>query len=67
MAAPIGQNNWRFCSKCFGLWFNGLPTNGVCPAGGSHSPVQNSGGAGGPSSWDYVVIADPVNFENPEL
>jgi len=52
MAAPIGQNNWRFCSKCFCLWYNGLPTNGVCPAGGEHIAVATSAGpstAGGSS------------------
>jgi hypothetical protein len=70
MAAPVGQNNWRFCSKCFCLWFNGLPTNGVCPAGGSHIASASSAGPahppaspqGGPSSWDYLVVADPVLF-----
>jgi hypothetical protein len=68
MAAPIGQNNWRFCSKCFGLWYNGLRTNGVCPAGGEHDGFATSadpatapaGRQGGPASWDYVVIADPA-------
>ncbi|MFC0850238.1 hypothetical protein ACFH04_41940 [Streptomyces noboritoensis] len=27
------QNNWRFCNHCFGLWWNGAPTNGACPSG----------------------------------
>ena len=70
MAAAIGQNNWRFCSKCFCLWFNGLPTNGVCPAGGEHTAVATAAGPaqpphapqGGPASWDYMVVADPVLF-----
>lgn len=31
------QSNWRWCYKCEGLWFNGHPTNGRCPAGGVHS------------------------------
>ena len=53
MAAPIGQNNWRFCRKCFSLWFNGFPTNGVCPAGGAHD---------GSGSWDYCLVADPVGL-----
>jgi hypothetical protein len=52
MAAPIGQNNWRYCNKCFGLFYYGNPTNGVCPAGGAH----NAFGV----SWDYCLIADPV-------
>ncbi len=70
MPAPVGQNNWRFCSKCYGLWFNGLPTNGVCPAGGAHIASATSAGPttppaahqGGPASWDYIVIADPALF-----
>ncbi|MFD4635095.1 hypothetical protein ACFVYR_36610 [Streptomyces sp. NPDC058284] len=30
------QRNWRYCNKCFGLFFYGYPTNGVCPAGAAH-------------------------------
>ncbi|MER5276540.1 hypothetical protein ABT025_12380, partial [Streptomyces sp. NPDC002809] len=40
-AMPAGaqatQNNWRFCQKCFAMFYWGYPTDGVCPAGGSHS------------------------------
>ncbi|MGH3243361.1 MAG: hypothetical protein ACRDNL_23480 [Spirillospora sp.] len=25
------QENWRFCNKCFGLWWNGRSTNGPPP------------------------------------
>ncbi|WP_242910674.1 hypothetical protein [Actinomadura terrae] len=72
MAAPVGQSNWRFCSKCFGLWYNGLPTNGVCPAGGSHQAFASSAGPasapaapqGGPGSWDYLLAADPAVYPN---
>jgi hypothetical protein len=32
-----GQPGWRFCDKCFGIFFNGDPVNkGHCPAEGSH-------------------------------
>ncbi|MFJ8623672.1 hypothetical protein ACIRD3_12620 [Kitasatospora sp. NPDC093550] len=47
--AIVGQSNWRYCNKCFGLWFNGNPTNGVCPAGGAHT---SSG------SFDYLLAAN---------
>ncbi|MFD9594327.1 hypothetical protein ACFWA9_16430 [Kitasatospora sp. NPDC059973] len=47
--AILGQSNWRYCGKCFGLWFNGNPTNGVCPAGGAHT---SSG------SFDYLLPAN---------
>lgn len=36
------QANWRWCSKCQGLFFAGTPAKGVCPAGGPHSD-QGSG------------------------
>lgn len=32
----IAQNNWRFCGRCFAMFFDGFPTKGVCAAGGSH-------------------------------
>jgi hypothetical protein len=48
--AIVAQRDWRFCDKCFSLWFNGRPTNGVCPAGGSHSSAQ---------SGDYALVTDP--------
>ena len=30
------QRDWRFCSKCFGMYFNGGHSDGVCPTGGGH-------------------------------
>jgi hypothetical protein len=49
-AGDIGlQRDWRFCSDCFVLWFNGKSTNGVCPAGGGHN-VSGSG--------DYALVHD---------
>lgn len=49
-AADATQRNWRFCNKCFSLWWNGAPTNGHCPAGGAHD---------GSGSWDFYLAADP--------
>jgi hypothetical protein len=43
------QRDWRFCDKCFSLWFNGRPTNGACPAGGAHASTQG----------DYALLSDP--------
>ena len=63
MAAPVGQNNWRFCNKCYSLWWNGYPDNGVCAAGGAHIATP-SGGKGG--SWDLILIADPVPYGGTE-
>lgn len=30
------QRDWRFCQKCFAMFFNGFPDKGQCQAGGSH-------------------------------
>jgi hypothetical protein len=70
---PIAQNNWRFCSKCYCLWFNGLSNTGVCPAGGGHSALATPGGPagppsapkGGPASWNFILIANPRLFGSP--
>jgi hypothetical protein len=67
MAAPTGQPNWRFCSKCFGLFLNIGDTSadgiaGVCPAGQKHAASEGHGGAHGPTSWDYILIANPAHF-----
>lgn len=52
--APIAQTNWRFCGNCFGLWFNGQPTNGHCPAPNAPGGAHISTGSG-----DYLLIGDP--------
>ncbi|WP_432019270.1 hypothetical protein [Streptomyces sp. 1222.5] len=31
------QDRWRFCQKCFVMFYWGYPADGVCPAGGAHS------------------------------
>jgi hypothetical protein len=50
--AIIAQRNWRWCSKCQGLWYSAASANpnGVCAAGGGHS----KGGSG-----DYALYGDP--------
>ena len=30
------QGAWRFCQKCFSMFFDGFPNKGVCAAGGPH-------------------------------
>ena len=35
-AAAAVQYDWRYCSKCSSLFYNGFPTKGHCPAGGAH-------------------------------
>lgn len=31
------QANWRFCAKCYVMFFYGFQDNGRCAAGGAHS------------------------------
>jgi hypothetical protein len=31
------QTNWRFCDKCYVLFYAGYPTAGRCAAGGAHN------------------------------
>ncbi len=51
-AIAHGQDNWRWCNKCQGLFFAGNNNLGRCPAGGTHS---NSG------SWNYsVAFKSPI-------
>jgi CubicO group peptidase (beta-lactamase class C family) len=45
-ALPTTQSNWRWCSKCEGMYFAGHGTS-VCPAGGTH---------GGSKSHDYKLM-----------
>lgn len=39
---PSQQDNWRFCDKCYGMFF--LPSNAdaLCPAGGSHHALTEN-------------------------
>jgi hypothetical protein len=33
---PTTQPSWRFCNKCFAMFYDGFPVKGVCPQGGGH-------------------------------
>lgn len=40
---PKTQSRWRWCDKCYALFFNGYsPQAGKCPAGGGHNAATNS-------------------------
>jgi Fungalysin metallopeptidase (M36)/Fungalysin/Thermolysin Propeptide Motif len=49
----VGQNNWRWCHKCQGLYFAGSPTQGVCPAGGTHDHT---------GSGDYLLVQNNTAY-----
>jgi hypothetical protein len=43
MPTQYNQDNWRWCNKCQGLWFNGNPSKGPCPKDGkNHSDSGSS-------------------------
>jgi hypothetical protein len=48
-ANPGSQPNWRWCPKCQGLFYGGNTAASRCPAGGSHTPSEQS------ASFDYIL------------
>ncbi len=49
------QANWRFCTKCYSLFFYGYGSKGVCPEGGAHSPFESESPTHAGSSWDFEL------------
>jgi hypothetical protein len=39
---PSQQDNWRFCDKCYGLFFLPHNADGICPASGSHHAYSDN-------------------------
>lgn len=65
----LGQDNWRWCSKCQGLHYGGHATHGVCPAGGAHNTtggnyrlVNNCPGAPGEHAWRWCQRCEGLFF-----
>jgi hypothetical protein len=52
-SAP-GQGDWRWCSKCQGLFFGGGPTNGACPVEPHGEPNEQPHDSTG--SGDYTLV-----------
>ncbi len=50
------QNQWRFCVRCCGLFWNGREDNGRCP----HDDPPNRGHQA--VSWDFYLLGDPEAF-----
>ena len=44
--SPKRQTAWRFCTKCFVLFFDGFPDKGRCTAGGAHTA----------EGWDFALL-----------
>ena len=45
------QRTWFFCRKCFGLFYGGFPSQGVCAAGGGHDRE---------GSFEFMLAHAPV-------
>lgn len=45
------QANWRFCTKCSAMFYDGFPSKGVCAAGGSHQAKA--------TDFNYVLPHSP--------
>jgi hypothetical protein len=71
------QEEWRYCSKCNGLYFGGVPSSGpaggVCPSGGTHNPnvsgnyiLSIGADAVGQSGWKWCRQCQGLFFgDNP--
>ena len=65
---PAGQAEWRWCTQCMGLFFNGHATKGACPkTGGNHSSafsgnywLTNVGD--GQSNWRWCRLCEGLFF-----
>lgn len=70
-AAGTAQSNWRFCPRCYSMFFYGYPDNGRCPAGGAHSAqgynfVLPYGGVETPTAqsyWRFCPKCYSMHFE----
>lgn len=55
------QDNWRYCKKCHGLFFGGIPKNATCAMTGAHDPegsfnytlIHNSDEGRGQNNWRF--------------
>ncbi len=36
-----GEGNWRWCTRCQGMFWAGKAVKGKCPAGGQHTQGGN--------------------------
>ena len=64
----IAQSEWRFCSKCAAMFFNGRPEKGTCPAGGGHSASGFTFVLPQDIRFTLDLRANPHNLQiNPEL
>jgi hypothetical protein len=57
-AGATAKAGWRYCPKCRGLFAGtGTKSAGVCPAGGTHTPVK---------AYSYLLLSG-LSVTNPQL
>ena len=73
--AGNGQGQWRFCDKCFAMFFDGDPNRkGVCDAGGGHQsqgflfvlPHDVPGTATAQSAWRFCSKCFVMFFDGSD-
>lgn len=58
-----GQDNWKFCTKCYAMTFAGSSTQGTCPSGGVYEYAGSEGyellqaSFNGVASWVVLVLS----------
>jgi len=60
-AGTSEQGGWRWCGKCQGMFSSDNPSQGVCPAGGSHdgstslhyAAIKGEGASGQQGGWRW--------------
>jgi hypothetical protein len=55
VSEPGFQGNWRFCTKCYSLFWWGYDNGGCCPHGAQHSPLESASPTHAGSSWDFEL------------
>jgi hypothetical protein len=55
------QTNWRWCIKCQVLFYGSRVMNSHCPAGGTHSPVSQSGSGEYTLSYNVPIDSSQQN------
>jgi hypothetical protein len=56
-AVNVTQPNWRFCRRCFVLFWNGDARNQKGNCAGGHFEGEGHTAQG----WDFYLLSDPEN------
>ncbi len=65
-AKPTLQGNWRLCTKCSALFYNGFPTKGRCPGVGVEHQADTTWEICLPHHIDPKVLATPYTQKHSQ-